>query len=177
MTEALELNTDNIQSFVTEQELADLQPEVDRYHHDLESGKVSGSEFLGWLHLPSQSTPDHLKEIQRSADWIRGNCETFVSIGIGGSYLGAKAAIDFGCHAFLNQLSPTTRGGPEMLFAGQNISSDSLHDLLQILENKKVCLNVISKSGTTTEPAIAFRLLKQFMEKQFGWRRHASASS
>lgn len=168
MTESLELDTDPIQPFVTEQELAGLQPEVDRVHQDLESGKGPGSEFLGWLHLPSQTTPDQLKEIENSAAWIREHCEAFVSIGIGGSYLGAKAAIDFGCHAFLNQLSPAARGGPEMLFAGHHISSDSLHDLLQILENKKVCLNVISKSGTTTEPAIAFRLLKPFMEKQFG---------
>ncbi len=168
MTEALELDTDPIRSFVTEQELAGLQPEVDRYHQDLEYGKGSGSEFLGWLHLPSQTTPDQLKEIEHSAAWIREHCEAFVSIGIGGSYLGAKAAIDFGGHAFLNQLSPAARGGPEMLFAGHHLSSDSLHDLLQILENKQVCLNVISKSGTTTEPAIAFRLLKPFMEKQFG---------
>ena len=140
MTESLELNTDNIQSFVTEQELADLQPEVDRCHRGLESGKGPGSEFLGWLHLPSQTTPDQLKKIENSADWIRKHCEAFVSIGIGGSYLGAKAAIDFGCHAFMNQLSPATRGGPEMLFAGQNISSDTLHDLLEILKDKKVCL-------------------------------------
>ena len=168
MTEALELDTDPIQSFVTAQELAGLQPEVDRYHQDLESGKGSGSEFLGWLHLPSQTTPGQLEEIQQSADWIRENCEAFVSIGIGGSCLGAKVAIDFGSHTFLNQLSSAARGGPKMLFAGHHLSSDSLHDLLQILENKKVCLNVISKSGTTTEPAIAFRLLKQFMEKQFG---------
>ncbi len=104
MTEALELNTENIHSFVTEQEIARLQPEVDRHHHNLESGRGKGAEFLGWLHLPSQTTPDQLKEIQQSAEWIRGNCETFVSIGIGGSYLGAKAAIDFGCHTFSNQI-------------------------------------------------------------------------
>ncbi|MDH5458317.1 MAG: glucose-6-phosphate isomerase [Nitrospinota bacterium] len=168
MTKILELDTDNIQSFVTEQELADLQPEVDRCHRDLESGQGKGSEFLGWLHLPSQTTLGPLKEIEKTALWIRENCDAFVSIGIGGSYLGAKAAIDFGSHTFLNQCSPSTRNGPEILFAGQNISSDYLHDLLDILEDKQVCLNVISKSGTTTEPAIAFRLLKQFMEKKYG---------
>jgi glucose-6-phosphate isomerase len=168
MTEILELKTDNIKSFVTEQELSKLQPEVDRHHQDLESGQGKGAEFLGWLHLPSQTTPDSLKKIQQSAQWIRENCEAFVSIGIGGSYLGAKAAIDFGSHTFSNLLPLTARGGPEILFAGQNISSDYLHDLLGILEDKRVCLNVISKSGTTTEPAIAFRLLKQFMEKKFG---------
>ena len=168
MTQSLELNTDNIQSFVTEQELAGLQPEVDRCHQDLEAGQGKGAEFLGWLHLPSQTLSSQLKEIEKSAAWIRDNCEAFVSIGIGGSYLGAKAAIDFGSPAFSNQLSPSAHSGPEILFAGQNISSDYLHDLLETLAEKKVCLNVISKSGTTTEPAIAFRLLKQFMEKKYG---------
>jgi glucose-6-phosphate isomerase len=168
MIKALELNTDNTQAFVTEQEIAVLQPEVDRCHQDMESGKGKGAEFLGWLHLPSQTPQNLLEEIQQSASWIRENCDTFVSIGIGGSYLGAKAAIDFGSHTFSNQCSPSMRNGPEILFAGQNISSDYLHDLLDILEDKQVCLNVVSKSGTTTEPAIAFRLLKQFMEKKYG---------
>ena len=168
MTKTLELHTKNTESFVTEDEIARLQPEVDRHQQNLESGRGKGAEFLGWLHLPSQTTSDALREIEHSAAWIRENCETLVSIGIGGSYLGAKAAIDFGSHTFSNQLPPSARGGPEILFAGQNISSDTLHDLLEILEDKKVCLNVISKSGTTTEPAIAFRLLKQFMEKKYG---------
>jgi glucose-6-phosphate isomerase len=168
MTEILELNTDNILSFVTKAEITGLRSEVDRCHQELESGRGKGAEFLGWLHLPSQTKPDSLKKIQQSANWIRDNCEAFVSIGIGGSYLGAKAAIDFGSHNFLNQCSSSKRGGPEILFAGQNISSDTLHDLLEILEDKKVCINVISKSGTTTEPAVAFRLFKQFMEKRFG---------
>ncbi len=168
MIKPLELQTENIKSFVTEEEIARLQPEVDRHHQDLESGRGKGAEFLGWLHLPSQTTPDQLKEIQQSAEWIRGNCETFVSIGIGGSYLGAKAAIDFGSHTFSNQRSPSARNGPEILFAGQNISSDYLHDLLDVLEDKRVCLNVISKSGTTTESTIAFRLLKDFLEKKYG---------
>ena len=168
MIKTLKLQTKNIENFVTDEEIARLQPEVDNHHQDLESGRGKGAEFLGWLHLPSQTKPDPLKEIEHSATWIRENCDAFVSIGIGGSYLGAKAAIDFGSHTFLNQCSPSTRKGPEILFAGQNINSDYLHDLLEVLEDKKVCLNVISKSGTTTEPAIAFRLLKQFMEKKYG---------
>lgn len=168
MPQTLEIQTENIKTFVADKEIADLQPEVDRCHQDLESAKGKGAEFLGWLHLPSQTSKDQFQEIQQSAHWIRDNCEVFVSIGIGGSYLGAKAAIDFGSHAFSNQLRPSARGGPKILFAGQNISSDYLHNLLETLEDKKVCLNVISKSGTTTEPAIAFRLLKQFMEKKYG---------
>ena len=168
MKKILELHTENIESFVAKKEVAGLQVEVDRCHQELESGKGKGSDFLGWLHLPSQTTSDQLKEIEQSAKWIRENCEAFVSIGIGGSYLGAKAAIDYGNHAFSNLLPLPSRGAPEVLFAGQNISSDYLHDLLEVLDDKKVCLNVISKSGTTTEPAIAFRLLKQYMEKRFG---------
>ena len=166
MTKTLELDTENIKSFVTDQEIAGLQSQVDQCHQDLESGRGKGAEYLGWLHLPSKTTPDQLKKIQQSAKWIRDNCEAFVSVGIGGSYLGARAAIDFGSHTFSNQRSPSVRKGPEILFAGQNISSDYLHDLLEILEDKKVCLNVISKSGTTTEPAIAFRLLKQFIDRK-----------
>ena len=100
---------ENIESFVTEDEIARLQPEVDRHQQNLESGRGKGAEFLGWLHLPSQTTPDPLKEIEHSAAWIRENCETLVSIGIGGSYLGAKAAIDFGSHTFSNQLPPSAR--------------------------------------------------------------------
>ncbi|MEE8259422.1 MAG: glucose-6-phosphate isomerase, partial [Nitrospinaceae bacterium] len=92
MTEILKLLTENIKNFVTEEEIVRLQPEVDRHHQDLESGRGKGAEFLGWLHLPSQTTPDQFKEIEHSATWIRENCDAFVSIGIGGSYLGAKAA-------------------------------------------------------------------------------------
>ncbi len=168
MMKALELHTDNIKSFVTDEEISGLQSEVERCHRDLESGRGPGADFLGWLHLPSQTSQDFLREIQAAAGRIQERCDTFVTIGIGGSYLGAKAAIDFGTHIFLNQLSPAKRKGPEILFAGQNISSDYLHGLLEILESKDVCLNVISKSGTTTEPAIAFRLLKQAMEKKYG---------
>ena len=168
MTRTLEFHTENLKEFVTDQEIASLQSQVDRCHQDLESGQGKGAEYLGWLHLPSRTSSDRLKKIQQSAKWIKDNCEVFVSVGIGGSYLGAKAAIDFGSHSFSNQLPLSAGGGPQILFAGQNISSDYLHDLLDILEDKKVCLNVISKSGTTTEPAIAFRLLKQFMEKKYG---------
>lgn len=166
MIQALELHTENIQNSVTEQEIAALQPEVDRLHRDLESGRGKGADFLGWLHLPTQTSPKQLQEIQTAAGRIRETCEAFVCIGIGGSYLGAKAALAFGNPPFADQRA--TRGAPEIHFAGQNISSDYLHGLLEILENKKVCLNVISKSGTTTEPAIAFRLFKAFMEKKYG---------
>ncbi|MDH5761465.1 MAG: glucose-6-phosphate isomerase [Nitrospinota bacterium] len=168
MNKALDLNTQNIEDFVTDDEIAGLQSEVSRCHKDLEEGEGRGAEFLGWLHLPSVTKSEELTRIQKSADWIRDNCEVFVSIGIGGSYLGAKAALNFAGSDVSKSFSPSGGDSPHILFSGQNISSDSLHDLLESLENKKFCLNVISKSGTTTEPAIAFRFLKQFMEKKFG---------
>ena len=168
MVNTLEFHAENIKSFVSDQEIANLQPQVTQCHQELESGQGKGSDYLGWLHLPSQTSQNQLAEIEKSAQWIRENCEVFVSVGIGGSYLGAKAAINFGTHTFLNSRSPSVREGPEIYFAGQNISSDYVHDLIEILEDKKICLNVISKSGTTTEPAIAFRLLKQFMQKKWG---------
>lgn len=163
MIQSLQLNTENLKSQVTDEELVRLQSDVDRHHQELESGKGRGAEFLGWQHLPSQTSSEQLNEIQKAADWIRGHCDALVSIGIGGSYLGAKAAIDFG-----RPLLASADGGPQVLFAGQNISSDYLHDLEATLDGKEVCLNVISKSGTTTEPAIAFRLLRDFMENKYG---------
>ncbi|NIQ03385.1 MAG: glucose-6-phosphate isomerase [Nitrospinaceae bacterium] len=164
----LDLDTDNIGSALGADEVAACQPEVDRWHQALETGKGAGAEFLGWLHLPSQTTPDQLGEIRAAARRLQDQCEIFVCIGIGGSYLGAKAAMDFAHHAFLNQLPASSRGFPQIHFAGQNISSDYLADLMEVLANKAVCFNVISKSGTTTEPAIAFRLLKGFLEKEMG---------
>jgi glucose-6-phosphate isomerase len=168
MIKALDLNTQNIEDFVMEAEIAGLQSEVSQCHKDLEEGEGRGAEFLGWLHLPSVTTFEELTRIQKSADWIRDNCEVFVSVGIGGSYLGAKAALNFAGSNVSKSFSSPGGGSPHILFSGENISSDSLYNLLESLENKKFCLNVISKSGTTTEPAIAFRFLKQFLEKKFG---------
>lgn len=164
MIQSLELNTDNLQPLIPREAVADLQPEVDRHHRELESGKGRGADYLGWLHWPSQMQPDLLKEIQDTATWARDHCDAFVTIGIGGSYLGARAAIDFGSP----HISPPESQGPEMLFAGQNISSDYLQDLARALADRQVCLNVISKSGTTTEPALAFRFLKEFMVRKYG---------
>lgn len=168
MTKTLEFDAGNVSQFVSDEEITGLQPQVDQCHRELESGRGKGSDYLGWLHLPSQTSQNLLKEIDKNAKGIRESCEAFVSIGIGGSYLGAKAAIEFGSHAFPNLRPTAKRSGPVIYFAGQNISSDTLHDLLELLDDKEVCVNVISKSGTTTEPAIAFRLLKQFMEKKYG---------
>ena len=161
---SLDLNHEHILPFVSEEEIQALQGDVDRLHESLEKGLGEGNDYLGWLHLPSQT--NELESIQKCADQIKGQCEAFISIGIGGSYLGAQAAITFSRHFFQDQLA--SRKFPKIYFAGQNISSDYLADLLEVVADKEVCINVISKSGTTTEPAIAFRLLKQALENKYG---------
>lgn len=136
----------------------------------MEQEKGPGSDFLGWRRLPSQMSRHHLNKINEIAKFVQDQADVFISIGIGGSYLGAKAAVEFVNHSFFNQLSARENKVPKMYFAGQNISSDYLADLIDILKGKRICLNVISKSGTTTEPAIAFRLLKEVLEKRHGKR-------
>lgn len=149
---------------MSEEEIQALQGKVDSLHESLEKGQGEGSDYLGWLHLPSQTTA--LESIQICADQIKEQCEAFIIIGIGGSYLGAQAAVTFSRNFFHNQLA--TGKSPRIYFAGQNISSDYLADLLEAVADKEVCINVISKSGTTTEPAIAFRFLKQALENKYG---------
>lgn len=161
----IDLNYDNAKTFVSDEEIASLQPEVDRLHQCLEKGQWLGKDYLGWLHLPSKTTSAQLSEIQEAADFIKNHADIFICIGIGGSYLGAKAAIEFSRHTFFNQLEG--RKFPQIHFAGHNISSDYLSDLLDLVAGREFCLNVISKSGTTTEPAIAFRLLMDVVGKKY----------
>jgi len=155
-------NDDNAKSLVSELEVNSLQTRVDCLHADLESGRGQGSDYLGWLHLPSRTSPSLLNLISSTKKEISDQCDAFVCVGIGGSYLGARAAISF--------LNPVFRShaGPDIYFAGQNLCSDYHADLLENLANRDVCVNMISKSGTTMEPAIAFRLLRNFMEKKYG---------
>lgn len=164
----IELNDDNVKTIISETEIVGKQEEVNRLHDDLEGGRGAGGDSLGWLHLPSRIAEEQVKETRQTADFIRDHCEAFICIGIGGSYLGARAAVSFSKSAFFNQISASSRKGPEIYFAGHNISSDYISDLLELIAGKSVCINVISKSGTTTEPAIAFRLLKQHLERQVG---------
>ncbi|MBE9536904.1 MAG: glucose-6-phosphate isomerase [Proteobacteria bacterium] len=165
---AIGLSTDKLEPFVKAYEVKNIAGDIKAAAKLLQDRTGPGSDFLGWLDLPS-STPEKLiDEVKEAASEIRSNAEAFISIGIGGSYLGARAAIEFSKHSFNNQLVPAKRKAPEVYFAGQNISSDYLSDLLDIMEDRQVCLNIISKSGTTTEPAIAFRILKSMMEKRYG---------
>ena len=132
----------------------------------LESGKGKGNDFLGWLHLPSSISEAHLSDIEATAESLRSQCEAVVVIGIGGSYLGAKAVIDALSNTFV--WMSADKKNPIVLYAGQNIGEDYLYELQEILKNKSFGIINISKSGTTTEPAIAFRLLKKQLENQVG---------
>ena len=131
----------------------------------LESGSGAGNDFLGWLHLPSSIDEPQLQALEQSAATLRQNCEYVICIGIGGSYLGAKAVIE----ALSDHFAAYKSGnGPKVLFAGSNIGEDYLYDLMDLVRGHKFGIIVISKSGTTTEPAIAFRLFKEMLEQQEG---------
>ena len=131
----------------------------------LESGNGAGNDFLGWLHLPSSIDEQQLQEIEKCAAVLRQECEYVITIGIGGSYLGAKAIIE----ALSDHFAAYKAGnGPKVLFAGNNIGEDYLYDLMDLVRGHKFGIIVISKSGTTTEPGIAFRIFKDMLEKQEG---------
>ncbi len=168
MSQSISLDHANIAPLVSEQELAEYQETVDRLHSQMERGEGAGSDFLGWLHLPTTFPEDLLERIKNEADRLRDLAEVFICIGIGGSYLGTRAALGFCGHSFENQLHRDKRPGPELYFAGQNINSDHLADLLDIVGDRSLAVNVISKSGTTTEPAIGFRIFKKLLEDRYG---------
>ena len=137
-------------------------------HKMLHEKTGAGNDFLGWVDLPVDYDQDEFARIQKAADKIKNDSDVLIVIGIGGSYLGARACIDALSHTFYNALSKEQRKTPEIYYVGNNISSTYLSDLLDVCEGKEVSVNVISKSGTTTEPAIAFRVFKKFMEDKYG---------
>ena len=132
----------------------------------LENGSGLGNDFLGWLHLPSSITAEHLADLKGAAQVLRENCEVVVVAGIGGSYLGARAVIEALSNSF--QWLKKEQNGPIIVFAGHNIGEDYLYELTDYLKDKKFGVINISKSGTTTETALAFRLLKKQCEDQMG---------
>ena len=150
---------------VTEADIKAMLPEADKCLDTVESGTGAGNDFLGWVKLPSETTDALVDDICATAQQLRSECEVVVAIGIGGSYLGAKAVIEALSASFA---AYRTDKGTQILFAGQNIGEDYLNELMNLLETKKFGIIVISKSGTTTEPAIAFRLLKEMLERKEG---------
>jgi glucose-6-phosphate isomerase len=155
-------------SFFGEHELTYLSDAVKVAHHSLHEQTGAGSDYLGWVDLPVDYDKEEFSRIQKSAEKIKSDSDVLLVIGIGGSYLGARAAIEMLNHSFYNALPKEKRSAPQVLFLGQNISSTYMRDLMDILEGKDFSINVISKSGTTTEPAIAFRIFRKMLEEKYG---------
>ena len=165
----ISFDSSNVADFVHENELAELQPMVTAADELVRKGTGAGSDFRGWLDLPSNYDKEEFARIKKAAEKIREDSEVFVAIGIGGSYLGARAAIDFLNNTFYNMLTKEQRNGaPQVIFAGNSISSTYLADVLNLIGDRDFSINVISKSGTTTEPAIAFRVLKEKLIAKYG---------
>ncbi|MBE9390322.1 glucose-6-phosphate isomerase [Vagococcus salmoninarum] len=157
-----------IGSYIGEHELEYMQNQVSAADKALREGTGAGSDYLGWIDLPVNYDKDEFARIKKAATKIQEDSEVLVVIGIGGSYLGAKAALDFLNHSFYNLLDSKERKAPQVFFAGNSISSTYLADLIQIIGDRDFSINVISKSGTTTEPAIAFRVFKELLIKKYG---------
>lgn len=175
----IDFTSEHASPFLSEAEMAAMEPQVTAAHKTLESRSGPGNEFLGWLDLPTKYDRAEFRRIGAAAKRIQKQSEVLIVIGIGGSYLGAKAALEFCGHHFHNnlprkkRLSPASSKGkpvqvPEIYFAGTNISAPYLSDLLDLVGDRDFSVNVISKSGTTTEPAIAFRIFKQKLEEKYG---------
>ncbi|MGE6754210.1 glucose-6-phosphate isomerase [Rossellomorea sp. NPDC071047] len=155
-------------SFFGEHELTYLSDAVKVAHHSLHEQTGAGNDFLGWIDLPVEYDKEEFSRIQKSAEKIKNDSDVLLVIGIGGSYLGARAAIEMLNHSFYNALPKEKRSTPQVLFVGQNISSTYMKDLMDLLDGKDFSINVISKSGTTTEPAIAFRIFRKMLEEKYG---------
>ncbi len=161
----LKVNLNNIFDFVSKEEVNSFKSKIEKSQSLLEKKTGKGNDFLGWLNLPSNIPSKQISEIEKIAEEFRTKSDIVVVIGIGGSYLGSKAVIEALGNSF-SQLN--SNGNPHIVFAGQNICEDYHAELLELLNHKRYSIVVISKSGTTTEPAIAFRLLKQHLENKVG---------
>lgn len=159
---------DYSKGLIEDYEIENMKSLVSACHEMLHKKTGPGSEFTGWLDLPKTINKNTLERIKTSAQSIRDNSDAFVVIGIGGSYLGARACIEALKHNFYNNLSKEKCNEPEIYFVGNNISSSYILDVLDILEHKNISINVISKSGTTMEPALAFRIFKGYLESKYG---------
>lgn len=154
---------DKAKDFISQEEIDNVSAQVSAAHKTINEKSGPGSDFLGWVDLPVDYDKEEFERIEKAAAKIRKDSDVLVVIGIGGSYLGAKAAIDFVTGPFYNYTEK-----PQIIFAGNNISPNYLNSVIDCLDGKDVSLNVISKSGTTTEPAIAFRVLKKYLEDKYG---------
>ncbi|MDF2685970.1 MAG: glucose-6-phosphate isomerase [Clostridia bacterium] len=162
---SLKLNTKYLKNFVDKDELLSISPFVTAAHDLIKNKSGLGNDFLGWVDLPEKYDKEEFKRIKNAAEKIRKQSQVLIVIGIGGSYLGARAAIEFIKSPLYNSMKKDT---PEIYFLGNSISSTYLSEILSICEGKDISINIISKSGTTTEPALAFRIFKNLLEKKYG---------
>ena len=161
----MKLNTAFTKGFIGEHELKYMSEPVKAAFSALKNKRGAGNDFLGWMSLPVDYDKDEFARIKVAAEKIKKNCDILVVIGIGGSYLGARAAIEFIKSPLYNNMKKDT---PDIYFSGNNISTTALCELLSICEGKDICVNVISKSGTTTETAVAFRVFRDLLYKKYG---------
>lgn len=168
MSKAISLDLSKVAPYLVEDEITYMEDMVKSAHDKLHNGTGAGNDFLGWIDLPVNYDKDEFRRIKKAAEKIKSDSDVLIVIGIGGSYLGARAAIEMLTNNFHNALDSDKRKAPKIFYVGNNISSTYMTELLQAIEGKDVSLNIISKSGTTTEPAIAFRILRQYVEKKYG---------
>ena len=162
----LRINLEN--SGIDKKEIMKYKSKVAKLHEELHKEAEDENDFAGWIDLPENYNKEEFKRIKKAAKKIQADSDVFVVIGIGGSYLGARAVIESLNHTFYNLLSKEQRKTPQVFFVGNNLSPNYLNDLIDCIGNKDISVNVISKSGTTTEPAIAFRIFREFMESKYG---------
>lgn len=162
---SIKLNSKFAENFMTSSDYESIGAEAEAAYQIVKNRSGAGNDFLGWVDLPETYDREEFRRIQDAACRIRKSCDIFIVIGIGGSYLGARAAIEFVKSPLYNNLKKDT---PDIYFTGNNISSTALSELLSLCDGKDICVNVISKSGTTTEPAIAFRIFRELLEQKYG---------
>lgn len=168
MTKGLSLDLSKVAPYLNMDEIDFMGDLVQSAHKKLHEGTGAGNDFLGWIDLPVNYDKVEFGRIQEAAKRIQETSDVLIVIGIGGSYLGARAAIEMLTNNFYNVLSKEDRKAPQIFYVGNNISATYMNQLLKAIEGKDISVNVISKSGTTTEPAIAFRIFKDLLEKKYG---------
>ncbi len=164
----LNINVDFKYTEKKKKEIMKYKDMVEKIHNELHEISTNENEFAGWLQLPTSYNKDEFKKIKKAAEKIKKDSDVLLVIGIGGSYLGARAVIEALNNTFYNVLTDKQRKTPQIFFVGNNMSPDYLNDLLECISKKDVSVNVISKSGTTTEPAIAFRIFREYLESKYG---------
>ena len=162
---SIRLNTKYLGNFIAEHEMEAMKAQISEAHNTIKNRNGLGNDFLGWVDLPENYDKDEFKRIKAAAERIKEKADILIVIGIGGSYLGARAAIELLKSPFYNNLKKDT---PDIYFVGNNINPTYLQEILSICDGKDICVNVISKSGTTTEPALAFRIFKKLVEDKYG---------